>query len=147
MDFEEWKARLAGLLRRGSRELNTLEQWIQYHSAYFAQIGSPDLTDTGTLLEAVFECTQPEVFSKVELSKYQSTAKQLYELLPRIEASIGALKSTNSCLVPKDGMPGRRYSNLQRSLKKQRIRFGGHCSSRIGRTCALRISSATASYF
>jgi hypothetical protein len=77
------------------------------------------VTDTDTLLEVAFQCTQPEVSSNEE--KYASTkvaVRQLRELLPQIEAAIGALRSAGSCIVPKDGMPGKRFNKLQRSMEE-----------------------------
>lgn len=76
------------------------------------------MTDMGTLLEVAFQCTQPEVSSKEEIRKYESAVRKLRELLPEIEAAIGALKSAGSCIVPKDGMPGKRFTKLQRSMEE-----------------------------
>ena len=118
VDFETWKGNLYTLLTRRSPELKAFEQWIQHHSAYFAHIGQSELTDTATLLEAAFQCTQPEVSSKEEIRKYESALSKIRELLPDIEAAIGALKSAGSCIVPKDGMPGRRFNKLQRSMEE-----------------------------
>jgi hypothetical protein len=76
------------------------------------------LTDTNTLLEAAFQCTQPEVSSNEEIRKYEVAVKKLRELLPEIDAAIGALRSAGSCIVPKDGMPGKRFNKLQRSMEE-----------------------------
>jgi hypothetical protein len=118
VDFETWKANLSTLLTRRSPELNAFEQWIEHHSAHFANVGRSDVTDMDTLLEVVFQCTQPEVSSKGEVRKYESAVRQLRELLPQIEAAIGTLKSAGSCIVPKDGMPGKRFNKLQRSMEE-----------------------------
>jgi hypothetical protein len=72
----------------------------------------------GTLLEVAFQCTQPEVFSKKEIDKYESAVRKMRELLRELEATIGALKSAGSCIVPKDGMPGQRFHKLQRSMEE-----------------------------
>jgi hypothetical protein len=118
VDFETWKANLSPLITRRSPELDAFEKWIQHHSAYFAQIGRSDLTDTNTLLEVAFQCTQPEVSSNKEIRKYEVAVNKIRELLPEIDAAIGALKSAGSCIVPKDGMPGKRFYKLQRSMEE-----------------------------
>jgi hypothetical protein len=118
VDFETWKANLAGLLKHGSAELRAFQQWMTNHSEYFAQIGRPELTNANALLEVAFECTQPEISSKEELRRYEFAAKKVRELLPDIDTTIGALRSTRSYLIPKDGMGGRRFDSLRRSLEK-----------------------------
>jgi hypothetical protein len=118
VDFETWKGNLVPLLKRRSPELDAFEKWIQNHSAYFAQIGRSELTDTNTLLEVAFQCTQPEVSSNEEIRKYEVAVNKIRELLPEIDAAIGALKSAGSCIVPRDGMPGQRFNKLQRSMEE-----------------------------
>jgi len=118
VDFETWKSNLVPLLRRRKTELDAFERWIGHYSASFAQSGQSEMTDASTLLEAAFQCTQPEVSSKEEIRKYETALNKIRELLPEIEAAIGALKSAGSCIVPRDGMPGRRLNNLQRSMEE-----------------------------
>jgi hypothetical protein len=117
VDFETWKAKLALLLKHRSPELDALGLWIQHHSAYFAQIGHSELTSTDALLEGVFKLTQPELASEHERYKHEYAATKIRELLPEIESAIGALKATGSSIVPRDGIPGRLFHPLQRSLE------------------------------
>ncbi len=119
VNFETWKARLGELFRHGRHQRDVFVRWMEHHSEYFAQIGRPELTSIDALLEVVFQCTQPQIFSKEELQRYESAEKKLHDLLRELDATIGALKATQFCLIPndKDGTGGRRFPSLQRSLE------------------------------
>ena|ERR1035437_6432355 len=118
VDFSTWKQNVARFLAIKSPAGEAFLCWLQKKMDSARFIGDVEGAEMDSLLESAYHMTRPQLASESEKKKRDFATLKISELLPVLESAIGALKATDSKLVPKDGTPALTLSALQHHLEE-----------------------------